>query len=57
MNCDAARTYRQTVRDRQEKEAQTLAQLTGWHLSDIRKRIQFMEGQSQPWWRNLWPVR
>lgn len=55
MNCSAAQTYRQTVRDRQEKEAQTLAQLTGWHLSDIRKRIQFMDGQSQPWWRNLWP--
>ncbi|BFM38096.1 DUF2330 domain-containing protein [Synechocystis sp. LKSZ1] len=56
-SCDAARSYRQTTRQRQETEAQTLAHLTGWQLADIRQRIEFLNSSesSKPWWRKLWP--
>ena len=54
MNCSAANEYKQSVRDRQDKEAQTLAILTGWNISDIRNKIQFVESRPTPWWRNLW---
>ncbi len=39
LKCAAAKSYRQTVLDRQFKEAQNLANLTGWRISDIRRRI------------------
>jgi hypothetical protein len=34
-DCPAAQRYRDGLRDRHEKEAETLASLTGWELSDI----------------------
>lgn len=37
--CPAARDYFRTLAQRQEHEAQSLAKLTGWDISDIRKRI------------------
>jgi hypothetical protein len=55
MACSAAQDYRQTTRRRQEKEAQTLAQVTGWPLEKIRPRIQFIEAGAAPWWRQIWP--
>ncbi len=55
MNCSAAQSYKQMVKQRQEKEAQTLAQLTGWKIEDIRKRINFLQSETTPWWQNLWP--
>jgi len=55
MACSAAQDYRQTTRRRQEKEAQTLAQATGWPLEKIRPRIQFIEAGAAPWWRQIWP--
>ncbi|MEB3311680.1 MAG: DUF2330 domain-containing protein [Snowella sp.] len=57
MNCSAAQNYKQMVKQRQEKEAQTLAQLTGWKIEDIRKRINFLQAESIPWWQNLWPAK
>ena len=54
MSCSAANEYKRSVRDRQEKEAQTLASLTGWNISDIRDKIEFVESKPTPWWRNLW---
>ena len=57
MSCSAAQSYKQTVKQRQEKEAQTLAQLTGWKINDIRKRINFIAAETVPWWRNLWPSK
>ena len=54
MNCSAANEYKRSVRDRQEKEAQTLASLTGWNINDIRNKIEFVESRPTPWWRNLW---
>jgi hypothetical protein len=52
--CDAATSYKNQVRERQEQEAKTLANLTGWNLGDIRKKIDFFEYQYESWWRNLW---
>ena len=54
MSCRAANEYRRSVRDRQEKEVQTLASLTGWNINDIRNKIKFVEFKPTPWWRNLW---
>jgi hypothetical protein len=54
ITCDAGKEYQQSVRDRQEQEAKTLASLTGWEIKDIRDRIKFVEAQPMPWWENLW---
>lgn len=54
--CDAAQTYYQSVRKRQETEALTLAKLTGWNLNTIRKKINFIEAEDVPWWQHLWGV-
>lgn len=58
-SCDAAE-YRAAVRDRQEREAQALANLTGWDIADIRSRIDYLGGQPETdpglvkWWQRLW---
>jgi hypothetical protein len=52
--CDAAQNYQRSVRERQEREAQTLAQLTGWNINQIRQKIDFVEAKPIPWWRHLW---
>jgi hypothetical protein len=54
MKCSEARDYLESVKDRQEKEAQTLARLTGWNINNIRKKIDFVEVKPLPWWRRLW---
>ena len=54
MKCDAASEYQKQVRKRQEAEIQTLANLTGWNINDIRKKVNFMEVTPTPWWRRLW---
>lgn len=54
MNCSAAQSYKNGVRNRQEQEAQTLAKLTGWDINKIRSKIEFIEASSSSWWRNLW---
>jgi hypothetical protein len=47
------------VRERQEQEAQQLANLTGWDIGDIREKIPFAGGvipepDKEPWWKRLW---
>ncbi|MGK7897205.1 MAG: DUF2330 domain-containing protein [Xenococcus sp. (in: cyanobacteria)] len=58
ISCDAVKDYQQAVKKRQETEAQTLANLTGWELDEIRRKIDFItvnpNNSNQPWWRNLW---
>ena len=54
ITCDAGKEYQQSVRDRQEREAKTLATLTGWDLEKIRDRIKFVKAEPMPWWENLW---
>lgn len=55
--CDTE-AYEASVRERQETEARTLANLTGWDLDEIRARIPFLgqeeETEELPWWRKLW---
>ena len=55
--CPAAAAYREQLRDRYEKEAQTLANLTGWNIGDIR-RTMHIETASAPiekqWYQRLW---
>lgn len=47
--------YRASVRQRQEREAETLASLTGWDIDKIRAQIAFFEVEEQEsWWRRLW---
>ncbi len=58
ISCDAGKNYQQSVKNRQETEAQTLANLTGWDLNAIRRKINFItvdyNNSDEPWWRNLW---
>ena len=60
--CEAAGTYYDGLKKRFEKEAKTLASLTGWDVNDIRRKME-KNGQSfnmkeaiknEPWWENMW---
>ena len=56
-DCPAATAYRQQLRDRYEKEAQTLANLTGWNIEDIRKTMKIAAlpgGEDKTWYQKLW---
>jgi len=55
--CPAATAYQQQLRERYEKEAQTLATLTGWNIGEIRKTMNIaavptVEGKK--WYQQLW---
>ena len=56
-DCPAATAYRQQLRERYEREAQTLATLTGWSIGDIRRTMN-IETTSAPiekkWYQRLW---
>lgn len=55
-SCDISQ-YQAELRERQEREAQQLANLTGWDIEDIRRKIPFpelAELQSEPWWKRIW---
>jgi hypothetical protein len=56
ITCNAGSEYKQSVRQRQEKEAQTLAKLTDWNINEIRNKIKFIESEAEsiPWWRKIW---
>ncbi len=54
--CDVSE-YQAELRKRQEREAQQLANLTGWDIDDIRRKIPFPEGtasEKEPWWKRIW---
>jgi hypothetical protein len=55
-DCQDAEQYKRSLPQRFEKEAQTLAQLTGWNIQDIRKKLPVTSspGQNRPFWRNIW---
>ena len=58
-NCPAARTYRAELRERRERDAQTLASLTGWDIAKIRGKMSMKaEGPADdddtPWWKAIW---
>jgi len=57
-SCDITQ-YEASVRERQEREAQLLASMTGWDIGDIRKKIPFAGGiqpanENEPWWTRIW---
>jgi len=60
-SCQAAREYRRALPERRDREAQTLARLTGWDIREIRERMD-LEAQpereprrpDEPWWRRIW---
>ncbi len=63
--CPEARRYFEELKKRQEREAQTLANLTGWSLEDIRRGVPAISGmppqeprppqeKPQTWWEKLW---
>jgi len=62
-SCEAGTQYRKSLVERHEKEAKTLASLTGWDVNDIRakmkdKGISFEAPTNAPnsaqWWKKLW---
>lgn len=55
--CPAATAYRQQLRERYEREAQTLAHLTGWNIGDIRKAMKIVAlpaSEEKKWYQRLW---
>ena len=54
LTCDAGNEYQQLLKERQEREAKTLAGLTGWSMKSIRDRIQFVKAEPVQWWDKLW---
>lgn len=55
--CEAADTYRRGLRQRREKEAATLASLTGWEIEEIRNKMELaVDGApaESSWWESLW---
>jgi hypothetical protein len=52
--CPQAKNYFDEVARRQEREAQTLANLTGWELSAIRSRMNMRTVSAPQWWERLW---
>ena len=54
--CDISE-YQAELQKRQEREAQQLANLTGWDIENIRRKIPFPEGglsEDVPWWKKIW---
>lgn len=57
-SCSEARTYRRELSQRQEREAQTLASLTGWDIQKVRGKMK-LKGPApasgdEPWWSKIW---
>ncbi len=57
--CEAATAYRAGLPERFDAEAQTLANLTGWDIDDVRKKMQgagqtFDAPRKEKWWEKIW---
>lgn len=55
--CPAATAYRHQLRERYEREAQTLATLTGWNIGEIRKAMNIAAlptSDEKQWYQRLW---
>lgn len=53
--CPEAAAYLAEVQRRQEREAHTLANLTGWPIGDIYQKMQLKPaGGGGAWWEDLW---
>jgi hypothetical protein len=53
--CPAARDYFAELKRRHKTDATTLADLTGWDLAGVLKRVGLdPDERPEPWWRQLW---
>ena len=56
--CEAATRYRAELPQRREREAQNLALLTGWSVSDIRRTMNIRNPPTAKpaltWWQQIW---
>ena len=52
--CPEAKLYFDGVAQRQEKEAQTLASLTGWDIGAVRARMDLKPVARNEWWTRIW---
>jgi len=54
--CPQGRAYKQGLARRWEREAQTLANLTGWKIGDIRREMKLAGKAPEPenWWDKVW---
>jgi hypothetical protein len=56
--CDAAIAYRRELHKRQEKEAENVAELTGWNVEDMRRKMHLDTASVTPaekkWWEKIW---
>jgi hypothetical protein len=53
--CPAAKTYFEELKHRRQKEAQNLAELTGWDIEKaLRKAGMSPSAKPGPWWHGLW---
>jgi hypothetical protein len=54
--CPQGRVYKQSLVRRWEREAQTLASLTGWKIGDIRRQMKLVgeAPESENWWDKIW---
>jgi len=57
--CAGTVPYLRELVNRHEREAQTLASVTGWDLTGIRRRMELdavsaPDAAAEPWWRRLW---
>jgi hypothetical protein len=52
--CPEAKLYFDSVTQRQEKEAQTLASLTGWDIGAVRARMDLKPVARNEWWKRIW---
>ncbi len=54
--CEAADAYFRELPERWEREAGTLASLTGWEVEDVRERMEvaWVAEERRPWWRRIW---
>ena len=55
-SCEAATRYRAELPQRHEREAQSLASLTGWDINDIRRSMKIPPPPAEPvaWWQTIW---
>ena len=55
-SCEAATRYRAELPQRYQREAQSLASLTGWDINDIRRSMKIPPTPAQPvaWWQKIW---
>ncbi len=54
LSCSAGKQYQRSLPARFEKEAQTLANLTGWNIGEVRKKMNLQQPIPEGWWKKLW---